>query len=149
MNRWRLNGRAAILLGISSIVVGGLIAVWLGRPAQAGPTLAVDTLVTTHQTTAATTISSPTFSTAQPGELLVAFATSDGPNGTQSFKSVTGAGLTWQLRQRTNNQKGTAEIWQAVANATLTNVKVTAARNSGSYTGAITIASFTGANLTA
>ena len=42
--------------------------------------LAVDLLVTTHQTSSSTSISSPAFSTAAPSELLLAFITSDGPS---------------------------------------------------------------------
>jgi hypothetical protein len=54
--------------------------------------------------------------------------------------------LTWTLRRRANTQPGTAEIWQAVAPATLTNAVITATRASGSYQGAITVAAFTGAD---
>jgi Big-like domain-containing protein len=113
---------------------------------QAG--LAVDTMVTTHQTTASATIISPTFSTTKAGDLLVAFAGSDGStDSAQSYSSVTGGGLTWQLRQRANAQAGTAEIWTAVAPAPLTNVQVTATRARGSYLGSLTVVAFSGADL--
>ena len=114
------------------------------------PALALDKTVTTRQSSAAATIAAPTLSTAQPGELLLAFIGSDGPNagGTQSIGSVTGGGLTWTLRQRTNAQAGTAEIWQAVAPTTLNNVVFTATRANGSYQGAITVAAFIGADTT-
>ena len=59
---------------------------------------------------------------------------------------MTGGGLTWSLGARANNQPGTAEIWQAVAPQTLTNVSVTAMRASGSYIGTITVVSFSGAD---
>jgi hypothetical protein len=80
----------------------------------------------------------------------VAFLASDGPStaGSQSFTSVTGGGLTWRLRQRTNARAGTAEIWQAAAPGALNNVVVTATRGSGSWQGAMTLAAFTGAELT-
>jgi len=107
--------------------------------------LSIDKVVSTHQSTAASTISAPAFSTAGPNELLVAFITSDGGT-TQTISGVSGGGLTWTLRQRTNARAGTSEIWQAVAPSTLTNVTVTATRSSGSYQGAITVASFIGAN---
>ena len=109
--------------------------------------VALDKFVTTHQSSNGSSISSPAISTAQSGELLVAFLASDGPSGagTQSFTSVTGGGLTWRLRQRTNTQAGTAEIWQAAAPAALNNVVVTASRGSGSWQGAMTLAAFTGA----
>jgi chitodextrinase len=109
--------------------------------------VALDKVVTTHQATNGSTISSPAISTAQSGELLVAFIASDGPNsaGSMTFSSVTGGGLTWRLRQRTNARAGTAEVWQAAAPNPLNNVVVTATRGSGSWQGAMTVAAFTGA----
>src|SRR5262249_60094339 len=52
----------------------------------------------------------------------------DGPGGgsSQTISSVTGGGLTWTLRPRANSRPGTAEIWQAVASAAVSNVTVTA-----------------------
>jgi chitodextrinase len=122
--------------------------------AGAGPApgaVAVDKTATTHQTSAGSSISSPAFTTSAPGELLLAFVSSDGASsgGSQSFSSVTGGGLTWRLRRRANTQAGTAEIWAANAAATLSNVKVTATRGSGSYVGSITVVTFTGADLVA
>jgi hypothetical protein len=104
--------------------------------------------VTTRQSATAASIAAPALTTAQPGELLVAFLASDGPNaaGAQTFRSVTGGGLTWTMRQRANAQAGTAEIWTAVAAAKLTNVVVTATRSGSSAQGAITVAAFTGAD---
>jgi chitodextrinase len=110
--------------------------------------LALDKVVTTHQSSSGSSISSPAISTAQPGELLVAFLASDGPSsGALSFSSVSGGGLTWRLRQRTNTRAGTAEIWQAAAPSTLNNVVVTATRSSGAWQGAMNVAAFTGAEL--
>jgi chitodextrinase len=110
-------------------------------------TLALDKVVSTHQSSNATSISAPALTTTQPGELLLAFLASDGPSpGVVSFSSVTGGGVTWQLRQRTNVQGGTAEIWQAVAPDALTNVVFTATRGGGSWQGAMTVAAFTGAD---
>ncbi|HEY1285353.1 MAG TPA: DUF4082 domain-containing protein [Solirubrobacterales bacterium] len=112
------------------------------------PSLAVDTTVTAHQTSGSSSISSPAFSTSASGELLLAFISSDGPSGGggQSFSSVSGAGLTWRLRSRSNAQPGTAEIWQANAPATLSNATVTATRASGSYVGSITVVALIGAD---
>jgi chitodextrinase len=111
--------------------------------------VAVDKTVTTHQASASSSISSPAFSTASAGELVLAFVSSDGPpsGGTQTFSKVSGAGLTWRLRARANTQAGAAEIWAANAPATLSNVKVTATRGSGSYVGSITVVAFSGADL--
>jgi hypothetical protein len=112
------------------------------------PALALDKTVTTRQSTAGATISAPPLSTAGPNELLLAFIGSDGPSsaGSQSIGSVSGGGLSWSLRRRANGQAGTAEIWQAVAPATLTNAVITATRASGSYQGSITVAAFSGAD---
>jgi hypothetical protein len=78
---------------------------------------------------------------------LLAFISSDGPaTGTIAINSVTGGGLTWRLRQRSNTQAGTAEIWQAVAPAALSNVVITATRSSGNWEGAMTVVAFKGAD---
>jgi Domain of unknown function (DUF4082)/Bacterial Ig domain/Glycosyl hydrolases family 16 len=113
--------------------------------------IAIDANVSTHQSANGSSIASPAFSTAQANEVLVAFVSSDGPNAaaSQSISAVSGAGLTWKLRQRTNGQAGDAEIWQATATAVLKNVTVTATRSSGSYQGAIDVVSFVGASTTA
>jgi hypothetical protein len=111
-------------------------------------TIAIDGFVKTHQSTASSTITSGTLSTTSSNDLLVAFITSDGPDtaGGQAFSSVTsGGGLSWTLRERTNSQPGTAEIWQAVASSPLTNVSVTATRTTGSYGGTIAVVAFSGA----
>src|SRR6185312_7915826 len=98
---------------------------------------------------AATTIASPALTTARPGELLVALISSDGPSGGgQTINTVTGGGLTWKLRPRTNAQAGTAEIWQAAAPTTLTNLVVTATRKSSAQ-GAMSVVALTGADTAA
>ncbi len=110
--------------------------------------LATDVTVSTNQSAAATTITSPSFSTASANQLVVAFITSDGPGGTISFSGVTGGGLTWTMRKRTNTRAGTSEIWTAQAASKLTNATVTATRSSGSYSGSMTVVSFIGASST-
>src|SRR5262249_6349315 len=119
-----------------------------GAVRASAATLAVDVQMTTHQSSPAASITSPAFSTHQSNEVLIAFLTSDGPNqaGGETFSALTGGGLTWSLRVRANGQPGTAEIWQAVAPQTLTNVSVTAMRAAGSYIGTITVVSFSGAD---
>jgi hypothetical protein len=118
-------------------------------PAPPPVGISVDRLVTTHQKSAGATIASPAFSTTGNSELLLAFLGSDGPaSSKQTFSSVTGGGLTWRLRQRTNTQAGTSEIWQAVATGPLANITVTAKRGSGSYGGVITVVAFLGASTT-
>lgn len=109
-------------------------------------TLAVDTQVVTHQSSAASTITSPSLTTTVPNTLLVAFLTSDGSSGTaQTFSSVTSPGLTWTLRKRVNTQAGNSEIWTAPASSVLTNTTVTATRGSGSYVGSMVVTAFKGA----
>ncbi|MGO4534939.1 galactose oxidase-like domain-containing protein [Leifsonia sp. 2MCAF36] len=118
--------------------------------ATAASAIATDVVVSGHQTGASSTVNSPVFSTAQSGELLVAFLTADGPAtaGSESFSAVTGAGVTWQLRKRTNAQYGTAEIWQAVSSGKITNATVTGT-HAGTGLAAITVVSFTGADTVA
>jgi hypothetical protein len=109
--------------------------------------LSLDKIVSTHQGSATSTISAPALTTAQSGELLLAFIGSDGPrSGNQSISGVSGGGLTWTLRQRANTQRGTAEIWQAIAPLALSNAVITATRSKGNYQGAIGVAAFVGAD---
>jgi len=61
-------------------------------------------------------------------------------------QSVTGGGLTWTLRVRTNSRAGTAEVWQAVAPSPLTNATVTATLAQGKYVSSLVVAAFTGAD---
>ena len=53
--------------------------------------LSVDQLVTTHQASAAGSISSPAFSTQASGEMLLAFISSDGPSGEPRASRVSAA----------------------------------------------------------
>lgn len=118
------------------------------KPTAYASGLAIDNSVSTHQTTASTSITSGALSTSQSNDLVEAFLTSDAPSTGRaiSYSSVTGGGLTWTLRERTNAQLGTAEIWQAVASKPLSNVTVKATRSSGSYVGSINVVAFSGAN---
>lgn len=146
MTRVTLTTRCrGVQLGLAMFFAGSLLV--LGANASEA-SVGIDKTVTTHQTLAAKTIVSPTFSTTAPGELLLAFISSDGPSlgGTQTFSSVTGGGLTWRLRRRANAQAGTAEVWAANAPSLLTNASVTATRSNGSYVGSITVVTFTGAD---
>ena len=68
-------------------------------------------------------ITTATFSTAAPNELLLAFVSFSGAAGS-TVTGVTGAGLTWELVRRTNAQTGPAEIWRTFAPTILTNVAV-------------------------
>jgi hypothetical protein len=111
-------------------------------------TITVDKIVSAHQSAASTTVAASGITTIGSNELVLAFLSSDGPSGasTASFSSVSGGGLTWSLRQRSNAQAGTAEIWQAIAPAPLANVTITANQSSGSWQSAMTVVAFTGAD---
>lgn len=134
----------AVLILLFAGSVAGLGPWSVGRAAAAGVTLDKQA---SGRSTSGSTVTTASFSTSQNSELLVAFLGSDGPqrSGGQSFTSVTGGGLTWQLRQRANSQFGTAEIWTAAASSVLHNVTVTAT-HSGSYTASINVVAFIGAN---
>ena len=77
----------------------------------------IDVSVSVDGTNAVTTAS---FHTALPGELLLAFVASDGPTSAAQTVTVSGAGLTWTLAGRANSQLGTAEIWRTTASSVVT-----------------------------
>ena len=86
------------------------------------------------------------FSTSTVGELLVAFAASDGPaSGGQTLR-MSGAGLSWTLVRRVNTQAGTAEIWTARASGLLSNVTVSATQAQSGYRQSLTVVTFIGAS---
>jgi hypothetical protein len=79
------------------------------------------------------TVTTPPFTTALPGELLLAFVSADGSLRTTQTATVSGAGLTWTLVARANGQAGTAEIWTATAATPLSNVTVTSRLQKNGY----------------
>lgn len=90
-------------------------------------------------------LTTPSFSTATPNDLVVAFIAYDGPkNGTQTA-TVSGGGLTWSLVKRSNSQLGTAEIWSAGVAGLLSSKTVKASSGIGSYHGSLTVVAFTNA----
>jgi len=85
------------------------------------------------------------FSTTAPGEMLVAFAASDGPPAPNSQTlTIAGAGLTWTRRARAATQFGDAEIWTATAPTALTNVTVSSTQSSTGVHQSLTVIAFTG-----
>jgi hypothetical protein len=143
---WRRCAAALLCLALSSL--GAALTPWLVGSAQAAG-LAVAARAT-GQAGGGSSVSTAAFATSQANELLVAFVSADGPSkaGGESFTGITGGGLTWRLRQRANAQYGTAEIWTAAAATALQSVTVTAT-HSGSYSAAIQVVAFTGANTAA
>jgi hypothetical protein len=116
------------------------VSVTVSNPGATGPT--VDSKVSAEGHGAVTT---PAFSTGQPGDVLVAFASSDGPNSTPQTLSISGAGLTWSLVKRANAQPGTTEIWTAKAPSQLSNVTITSTQQHASYDQSLTVIVFSGA----
>lgn len=144
-----VKSKIGLKLAIVGVLCAGLIANLVAPPAQAMG-LQLDKKVTKKQTTAASSITAPTFSTATGSQLFLAFVAVDGPGGTgvQTVSSVTGGGLTWTLRKRANAPgSGSSEIWQAVATSAKSNVAVKATMSKTGYVGQLTVATFTGANL--
>ncbi|MFL6446301.1 MAG: galactose oxidase-like domain-containing protein [Bryobacteraceae bacterium] len=89
--------------------------------------IAIDTTVSKDQSPASATIVAPPLSTKSGSELLLAFISTDYISGANTtVTSVSGAGLTWTLVGRTNVQRGSSEIWRALAPSTLANSTVTA-----------------------
>jgi hypothetical protein len=85
------------------------------------------------------------FTTAAAGELVVAFAGSDGPKSGSQSLTVSGAGLAWTLVRRVNTQSGTSEIWAARASGILSDVTVTSKQTQRGYRQSLTVMTFTGA----
>ena len=93
----------------------------------------------------AATMITPAFSTATAGDLLIAFVSYDGPLGGPQTATVSGAGLTWTLVERSNTQAGTSEIWTARPAGTLVNATVQAVPGAPGFHGSMTVIAFTNA----
>ncbi|HUI49489.1 MAG TPA: N,N-dimethylformamidase beta subunit family domain-containing protein, partial [Acidimicrobiia bacterium] len=91
------------------------------------------------------TITTPSLSTAAPGELLVAFASSDGASSPAQTLSISGGGLTWTLDQRSNTQLGTSEVWHATAASQLNNATFTSTPSTSGLDQSLTVVAFRGA----
>jgi hypothetical protein len=92
------------------------------------------------------TITTPAVSTLTPGDLLLAFVASDGPNsaGAQTV-TVSGGNLPWSLVKRVNTRAGTSEIWKAVAPSAFSNLTVTSTQASGGFHQSLHLVGFTNA----
>jgi hypothetical protein len=116
----------------------------LGSYGAATGQVSIKTSVSTNQNIPSATVTSPGFSTSTANQLLLAFiSTDDAETINTTVRSVTGAGLTWVLVDRTNQELGTSEIWRAFATARLSNVAVTATL-SQTVVSSMTVLSFTG-----
>jgi len=112
-------------------------------PPPVSTDVAVDRVISSDGRGTRTT---PAFSTSGPGEILLAFAASDGAISGGQRLTVSGAGLTWTLVRRANAQAGTAEIWKATAPTQLSNVTVTSTPTQGGFDQSLTVVAFTGAS---
>ena len=107
--------------------------------------LATDVVAYGDGTSASTSVTTNTFSTASPNELLLAFIASDASASGMTVTGVTGGGVTWSLVRRTNAQMGTSEVWRAFATSQLSSASVTATL-AQSVVASITVVTFTGAD---
>ena len=105
----------------------------------------IDTIVSADNKTAAVNLTTGSFSTAGPNELLLAFVSTDGPAaGGMNVSTVNGGGLTWERVLRTNAQPGDAEIWRAFAIAPLSGATVTVGLSPWIVASSVTVVAFTG-----
>jgi hypothetical protein len=86
------------------------------------------------------------FSTTNAGDVLVAFAASDGPAGANGQTlTISGAGLTWTRVKRAALEGGVSEIWTANASGLLTNATVSSTQTLTGYHQSLTVIAFSGA----
>lgn len=91
-------------------------------------------------------VTTPSFSTVVPGEVLLAFVSQDGPAKLNSQSAtVSGAGLSWKLLARSNAQYGDAEVWTATATNTISNATVTSTPAAAGYAQELTVVAYEGA----
>ena len=103
------------------------------------------TIATEVGQTGTSTVTTPAFSTTEPGEVLLAFGDSDGPTSGSQTLAVSGAGLTWSLVKRSNGQAGDAEVWTATSVSSLLDATVTATATDSGYKEGLTVVALTGA----
>jgi RHS repeat-associated protein len=117
-------------------------------PPDGGATPVVDQVVSKNQTIRSSRLKSSAITTSGGDRLILAFVSADGPGRSrQRVRRVSGGGLSWSRVARANQQRGTAEVWQAHAMTSLAAVKITA-RLRYARRGSITVAAFAGAAAT-
>jgi hypothetical protein len=122
-------------------LVGTAPAVPVTVPGQIGTIATVAQVSQTGKTTTTT----PAFSTAAAGDVLLAFAGSDGPSAGGQTLTVSGAGQSWKLVKRANTEAGDAEIWTATTTAPLSGATVTATAAKTGYDQSLTVIALSGA----
>jgi Domain of unknown function (DUF4082)/Bacterial Ig domain/Fibronectin type III domain/Lysyl oxidase len=113
------------------------VSVTAENPAGEGPCFVMDVNSTVN---GKSTVTTAPFTTAEAGEELLAFVSSDGPSGAKAQSAtVSGAGLTWTLVARANSQAGDAEIWAARPLTSLANATVTSTPATSGYEQSLTV----------
>jgi hypothetical protein len=123
----------------TQVAIGTAVALVIST----GSVLAVDRVISAD---GSGTLTTPSFSTAVAGEILVAFAGSDGPSSGGQMLTISGARVVWTLVQRANTQPGSAEIWKATAATPLSSVTVTSTQAQSGYHQSLTVVAFIGAS---
>ena len=91
------------------------------------------------------TLTTQSFTTAEPGEQLFAFVSADGPAGAgKQTATVSGAGLKWKRVVLANSQSGDAEIWHAEAPTQLVNKTVKSKLKVTTYAHQLTVVAMQG-----
>ena len=120
------------------------IAVTVNSSNTAPATPSIDQTVSVDKGSSGTSVTTPSFSTNAPNEVLLAFVASDATTKSMTVSGVTGGGLTWVFVGRTNKEMGTSEVWRAYSVAQLSNVTVTASFSQSTPACSMTVVSFTG-----
>jgi hypothetical protein len=123
----------------------GFVGTAPDTPITVGAQVGRITVANVVQQSGESTVTTPAFSTSQPGDVLLAFGDADGPSTGGQTISVSGAGLTWSLVRRANAQAGDAEIWTATAPEALSGATVTATAGDAGYHESLTILALSGA----
>ncbi len=89
-------------------------------------------------------LSAPAVSTASAGEIVVAFASSSGPNSRQRL-TISGGGLTWKLALRANLQSGSSEVWWARVPSPTAGIVVTSTQRTAGHDQSLTVIRVSGA----
>jgi uncharacterized protein (TIGR03437 family) len=137
---------ASVAVTVSGANVTAASFTATGAPAS----ITIDATVSQDRSRSSNSIAVSALSTVSANELLLALIATGAVTGTSSpvmVTGVSGGGLTWVLVNRTQVQRGTAEIWSAFAPTPLTGVSITATL-SDSLAASITVMSFAGVNTT-
>ena len=121
------------------IVSSTNVTVKVENPAEESPCFVMDANTTVN---GRGTVTTPLFTTAEAGEQLFAFVSTDGPAGAgRQTATVSGAGLVWTLVKRANSRAGDAEIWTATAIGPLSGVSVSSTPAVGGFDQTLTVIS--------